>query len=64
MGAVEIIYWREDDGKWLGYLRDYPDYWTQGERLEDLHEHLKDLYRDVTSGEIPGIRMRGELIVS
>lgn len=55
MPAVEIVYW-EEDGAWLGYLREYPDYWTQGEDLEDLREHLRDLYRDVTSGEIPGIR--------
>jgi len=63
MSAVEIVYW-EEDGAWLGYLREYPDYWTQGESLEDLREHLRDLYRDITSGEIPGIRKVEELIVS
>jgi len=35
----KIIYWQEDDA-WLGYLQDYSDYWTQGETLEDLEEHL------------------------
>ena len=64
MTSVEIIYWQEDDGAWLGYLRDYPDYWTQGETLEDLQEHLRDLHGDITSGEIPGIRTRAELTVS
>jgi predicted RNase H-like HicB family nuclease len=63
MAAVEIVYW-EEDGMWLGYLREYPDYWTQGESLEDLRDHLRDLYRDVTSGEIPGIRKVEELTVS
>jgi len=63
MAAVEIVYW-EEDGMWLGYLREYPDYWTQGESLDDLREHLRDLYRDVTSGEIPGIRKVEELTVS
>jgi hypothetical protein len=63
MAAVKFIYW-EDDGAWLGYIRDYPDYLTQGETLDDLKEHLIDLYRDLTSGEIPGIRRVGELIVS
>jgi predicted RNase H-like HicB family nuclease len=63
MAAVRIIYW-EEDGAWLGYFEDYPDYWTQGETLDDLREHLKDLYRDITSGEIPGIRKAEELIVS
>jgi hypothetical protein len=55
MQSVQIVVW-EEDGAWLGYLQDYPDYWTQGETLEDLREHLRDLYRDITSGKIPGIR--------
>lgn len=63
MQSVKIVVW-EEDGAWLGYLQDYPDYWTQGETLEDLREHLKDLYRDVTSGSIPGIRRVEELVVS
>ena len=36
--------------------RNSPDYLTQGESLEDLEDNLRDLYRDLTSGEIPGIR--------
>jgi len=38
MQVVKIVYW-EEDGAWIGYLQDYPDYWTQGESLEDLREH-------------------------
>jgi predicted RNase H-like HicB family nuclease len=52
MPTVKIVYWQEEDA-WLGYLEDYPDYWTQGETLEDLKEHLQDLYDDLTSGLIP-----------
>jgi predicted RNase H-like HicB family nuclease len=63
MQSVKIVYW-EEDGGWLGYLQEYPDYWTQGETLEDLEEHLKDLYQDLASGEIPGIRKVRELLVS
>jgi predicted RNase H-like HicB family nuclease len=63
MQTVKIVYW-EEDGAWLGYLHDYPDYWTQGETLDDLREHLRDLYRNVTSGEIRGIRKVEELVVS
>lgn len=63
MQRVNIVYW-EEDGAWIGYLQEYPDYWTQGETLSDLEEHLKDLFLDVTSGEIPGIRKVGELAVS
>ena len=36
---------------------------TQGESLEDLRENLKDLFQDLTSGEIPGIRKVAELTV-
>lgn len=63
MSTVKIIVWEEDRG-WLGYLQDYPDYWTQGETLEDLKEHLKDLYGDITSGSIPGIRRLENLVIS
>jgi predicted RNase H-like HicB family nuclease len=63
MQTVKIVYW-EDDGAWLGYLQDYPDYWTQGETLDDLKDHLKDLFGDVTSGQLPGVRKVEELVVS
>ena len=63
MQTVKYLFW-EEDGAWIGYLQDYPDYWTQGETPDDLREHLLDLYRDLTSGELPGIRKVGELVVS
>lgn len=63
MNVTKIVVW-EEDGGWLGYLQDYPDYWTQGDTLEDLKEHLRDLYKDLTSGEIPGIRKVEELVLS
>lgn len=63
MQVVKIVYW-EEDGGWIGYLQDYPDYWTQGESLEDLREHLRDLHRDIASGEIPGVRKVEDLVVS
>jgi predicted RNase H-like HicB family nuclease len=63
MQVIKIVYWR--DGKsWLGYVQDYPDYWTEGKTLKDLKEHLKSLYEDMTSGEIPGIRKVDELVIS
>lgn len=63
MSVVKVVIW-EAEGAWLGYLQDYPDYWTQGETVEDLKEHLKDLYQDVTSGTIPGIRRVEDLVLS
>ena len=63
MNTVKIVFW-EDNSVWLGYLQDYPDYWTQGETLADLKEHLKDIYQDITGGVIPGIRKVDELVLS
>lgn len=59
----KITYWKESDGKYLGYLNDYPDHWTQGDDLEDLKEHLRDLYREFSSGELPGIKKMDEIEV-
>jgi hypothetical protein len=60
MESTNYIYWQDQD-QWLGYLQDYPDYWTQGQSREELESHLRDLHRDLTSGEIPGIRKLAEL---
>lgn len=60
MDSIKYIYW-QDRNDWLGYLQEYPDYWTQGESLDDLQAHLRDLYLDLTSGEIPGVRKLAEL---
>jgi predicted RNase H-like HicB family nuclease len=49
---------------WLGHLEEFPDYITQGETLDDLKEHLKDLYDDLTSGELPGIRRVAEIQIA
>ena len=58
MARVNIVYW-EEEGAWLGFLQEYPDYWTQGETLEDLKEHLRDLFQDITGGKVPGLRKVG-----
>ena len=63
MQTTRFVYW-EEDGDWLGYLQEFPDYWTQGETLEDLEEHLRDLYVDLTGGELTGIRRVADLAVA
>ena len=61
--TAKIVYW-EEDGNWSGYLQEFPDDWTQGDNLEDLNTHLRDLYQDLTSGEMPGIRRVGDIAVA
>lgn len=63
MQTAKFIYWQDGDA-WLGYFQDYPDYWTQGESFDDLKEHLQELYRDLTDGQLPGIRKVGDLAIS
>ncbi len=62
MTRARYVHW-QDGEMWLGYFEEFPDYLTQGESLEDLEDNLRDLYRDLTSGEIPGIRRVAKLSV-
>ena len=55
MTTQKYVYWQEED-MWLGYLEEYPDYWTQGESVEELQENLKDIFQELTSGNIPCVR--------
>ena len=32
MHTIKYVHWQED-GSWLGYLQEFPDYWTQGDTL-------------------------------
>jgi hypothetical protein len=63
MKGLRFVYWQDGD-YWLGYLDEFPDYLTQGVTLEDLREHLRDLYKDLSSGEIPSVRRVAELEVA
>jgi predicted RNase H-like HicB family nuclease len=63
MSKQKYVYWKDDD-TWLGYLDEFPDYWTQGETEDDLREHLADLYKELTSGAIPNVRRVAELDIA
>ena len=60
MTSLGFTNW-QDGEMWLGYLEQYPDYMTEGTSLEDLKEHLLDLYKDLSSGAIPNVRQHSEL---
>lgn len=59
----KYIYWQDDD-VWLGYLEEYPDYWTQGETEEELKNNLLDIYKELAGGTIPNVRKVAELEVT
>lgn len=56
----KFIFWKEED-VWLGYLERFPDYWTQGETIDELKENLKDLYSELTGDFLPSPRQTGIL---
>ncbi len=62
--TARIVYWEASDGMWVGYLEEYPDYHIQGTSLDNLREHLRDLYQDLSGGLIPGARRSEELVIS
>ncbi len=61
---TRFTYWQDRDGMYLGFLKEYPDHWTQGESLDDLKENLRDLYETFRKESIPGIRKEAELEVA
>lgn len=63
MDRQPFTYWLQSKGDFLGFLNAYPDHWTQGDNLEDLKDHLLDLYREFAMEDLPGIRRVDELAV-
>jgi predicted RNase H-like HicB family nuclease len=63
MKTMRFVYWQEEN-MWLGYLEEFPEYMTQGETMEDLRENLRDIYQELTSGSIPGVRRVAELHIA
>ena len=60
MKSFRYVYW-QDGSFWLGYLEQFPDYVTQGKSLDDLQEHLQDLYNDLAGGHIAAARRIAEM---
>jgi len=44
---LSYIYWEAKEGGYIGYLNQYPDYWTQGESIAELETMLSSLYDDI-----------------
>jgi predicted RNase H-like HicB family nuclease len=62
MRTARYVHWQDGD-MWLGCFEEFPEYMTQGESLVELEESLRDLYKDLTSGETPGTRKVAELTI-
>jgi predicted RNase H-like HicB family nuclease len=49
---LTMAYWKGQQF-WLGKLLEHPEIITQGERLEELEENLKDAYRMMVWEDVP-----------
>lgn len=56
----KYTYWKDEE-MWLGYLDEFPDYWTQAETEQELKENLIDIYKELTNGKILNVRRVAEL---
>ena len=39
--------WETKEGGYIGFLNQYPEYWTQGDSITELEEMLISLYGDI-----------------
>ena len=44
---LTYTYWEAKEGGYIGYLNQYPDYWTQGDNIEELEKMLVSLHGDI-----------------
>ena len=51
--AIKYKYWHSDS-LFVGFLEDYSDYWTQGKTVQELEEHLVDIFKEVNNPESLG----------
>jgi predicted RNase H-like HicB family nuclease len=46
MDTKRFVYY-EENGMWIGWLEEFPDYRTQGITLDELKENLQDIYEEL-----------------
>ena len=63
MESKRFIYYQEDE-LFVGWLEEYPDYRTQGKTMDELKKNLREIYAELTSGQIPCVHKVGELSVA
>ena len=44
---MSYTYWPADEGGFIGYWNDYPEYFTEGETLQELQSMLRDLRKGI-----------------
>ena len=60
---MRFVYY-EEDGYYVGFLEEYPDYRSQAKTIEKLKSNLAEIYNELTSGEIPHVYHVSELVLA
>ena len=54
--CASFTYWQDaNNGMWLGYWNDYPDYQTEGSSLDELKRMLVSLRTDIREMVAEGV---------
>ena len=44
---LSYTFWEAKEGGYIGFINQFPDYWTQGDSIEELENMLVSLYGDI-----------------
>ena len=44
---LSYTFWEAKEGGYIGFFNQFPDYWTQGDSVEELESMLSSLYEDI-----------------
>jgi predicted RNase H-like HicB family nuclease len=61
---LSYTYWEAKEGGYIGYINQYPDYWTQGDSVPELEKMLVSLYGDIVQLDdvLPAVPERTGLV--
>jgi predicted RNase H-like HicB family nuclease len=46
---LSYTFWEAEEGGFIGFINQLPDYWTQGETIHELEKMLASLYTDMAA---------------
>ncbi|GHV03764.1 hypothetical protein FACS189485_07710 [Spirochaetia bacterium] len=46
---ISYTFWQAVEGGFIGFINQFPDYWTQGETVDELEKMLASLYADIAA---------------
>jgi predicted RNase H-like HicB family nuclease len=50
---LSYTFWEAEEGGFVGFINQFPDYWTQGETIGELEKMPASLYADMSAFPLP-----------